>query len=98
GHKDKIFVVRTNPFRTDKLVTVGIKHIKFWQHSGASALPPVPSPCPGRRGAGPLHRPPVQCRFSCPLACSRFSSPCPVRPASSPCPLPPPPPSSPISS
>uniref|UniRef100_H3CLU3 EMAP like 6 n=2 Tax=Tetraodon nigroviridis TaxID=99883 RepID=H3CLU3_TETNG len=34
GHKDKIFVVRTNPFRTDKLVTVGIKHIKFWQHSG----------------------------------------------------------------
>ncbi|XP_068177719.1 echinoderm microtubule-associated protein-like 6 isoform X2 [Antennarius striatus] len=34
GHKDKIFVVKSNPFRTDKLVTVGIKHIKFWQHSG----------------------------------------------------------------
>ncbi|TKS67941.1 Echinoderm microtubule-associated protein-like 6 [Collichthys lucidus] len=34
GHKEKIFVVRSNPFRTDKLLTVGIKHIKFWQHSG----------------------------------------------------------------
>uniref|UniRef100_A0A3B3IJQ9 EMAP like 6 n=1 Tax=Oryzias latipes TaxID=8090 RepID=A0A3B3IJQ9_ORYLA len=34
GHKDKIFVVKSNPFRMDKLVTVGIKHIKFWQHSG----------------------------------------------------------------
>ncbi|XP_075907401.1 echinoderm microtubule-associated protein-like 6 isoform X4 [Nelusetta ayraudi] len=34
GHKDKIFVVKSNPFRMDKLVTVGVKHIKFWQHSG----------------------------------------------------------------
>uniref|UniRef100_A0A4W6DSW6 EMAP like 6 n=1 Tax=Lates calcarifer TaxID=8187 RepID=A0A4W6DSW6_LATCA len=34
GHKDKIFVVKSNPFRMDKLVTVGMKHIKFWQHSG----------------------------------------------------------------
>nr|XP_015828065.2 echinoderm microtubule-associated protein-like 6 isoform X1 [Nothobranchius furzeri] len=34
GHKEKIFVVRCNPFRMDKLVTVGMKHIKFWQHSG----------------------------------------------------------------
>ncbi|XP_028827800.1 echinoderm microtubule-associated protein-like 6 isoform X1 [Denticeps clupeoides] len=34
GHKDKIFVVKGNPFRMDKLVTVGIKHIKFWQHTG----------------------------------------------------------------
>ncbi|KAK1875901.1 Echinoderm microtubule-associated protein-like 6, partial [Dissostichus eleginoides] len=34
GHKEKTFVVRSNPFRMDKLVTVGIKHIKFWQHSG----------------------------------------------------------------
>lgn len=34
GHKDKIFVVKSNPFRVDKVVTVGIKHIKFWQHSG----------------------------------------------------------------
>ncbi|PWA28193.1 hypothetical protein CCH79_00020518, partial [Gambusia affinis] len=35
GHKDKIFVVKSNPFRVDKVVTVGIKHIKFWQHSGS---------------------------------------------------------------
>ncbi|XP_021423987.2 echinoderm microtubule-associated protein-like 6 [Oncorhynchus mykiss] len=34
GHKDKLFVVKCNPFRMDKLVTVGIKHIKFWQHTG----------------------------------------------------------------
>ncbi|XP_074487309.1 echinoderm microtubule-associated protein-like 6 isoform X4 [Sebastes fasciatus] len=34
GHKDKTFVVKSNPFRMDKLVTVGLKHIKFWQHSG----------------------------------------------------------------
>ncbi|XP_036071655.1 echinoderm microtubule-associated protein-like 6 isoform X3 [Oryzias melastigma] len=34
GHKEKIFVVKSNPFRMDKLVTVGVKHIKFWQHSG----------------------------------------------------------------
>ncbi|XP_034043528.1 echinoderm microtubule-associated protein-like 6 [Thalassophryne amazonica] len=34
GHKDKIFVVKSNPFRIDKMVTVGVKHIKFWQHSG----------------------------------------------------------------
>ncbi|XP_048456948.1 echinoderm microtubule-associated protein-like 6 [Rhincodon typus] len=34
GHKDKIFVVKYNPHHVDKLVTVGIKHIKFWQHTG----------------------------------------------------------------
>ncbi|XP_029927079.1 echinoderm microtubule-associated protein-like 6 isoform X2 [Myripristis murdjan] len=34
GHKEKIFVVRCNPMLNDKLVTVGIKHIKFWQHAG----------------------------------------------------------------
>ncbi|XP_072121311.1 echinoderm microtubule-associated protein-like 6 isoform X4 [Mobula birostris] len=34
GHKDKIFVVKCNPQHVDKLVTVGIKHIKFWQHAG----------------------------------------------------------------
>uniref|UniRef100_A0A3P9B4S5 EMAP like 6 n=1 Tax=Maylandia zebra TaxID=106582 RepID=A0A3P9B4S5_9CICH len=34
GHKDKIFVVKCNPMVTDKLVTVGIKHIKFWQLAG----------------------------------------------------------------
>ncbi|KAJ6667049.1 hypothetical protein lerEdw1_019052 [Lerista edwardsae] len=34
GHKDKIFVVKCNPHHSDKLVTVGIKHIKFWQQAG----------------------------------------------------------------
>ncbi|XP_051939881.1 echinoderm microtubule-associated protein-like 6 isoform X6 [Hippocampus zosterae] len=34
GQKDKVFVVKSNPFRMDKLVTVGMKHIKFWQHTG----------------------------------------------------------------
>ncbi|XP_043551898.1 echinoderm microtubule-associated protein-like 6 isoform X1 [Chiloscyllium plagiosum] len=34
GHKDKIFVVKYNPHHVDKLVTVGVKHIKFWQHTG----------------------------------------------------------------
>ncbi|XP_026868113.2 echinoderm microtubule-associated protein-like 6 isoform X4 [Electrophorus electricus] len=34
GHKEKIFVVKGNPFRMDKLLTVGFKHIKFWQHTG----------------------------------------------------------------
>ncbi|XP_053730292.1 echinoderm microtubule-associated protein-like 6 isoform X1 [Synchiropus splendidus] len=34
AHKEKIFVVKCNPMLMDKLVTVGIKHIKFWQHAG----------------------------------------------------------------
>uniref|UniRef100_A0A8D1EVV9 EMAP like 6 n=1 Tax=Sus scrofa TaxID=9823 RepID=A0A8D1EVV9_PIG len=34
GHKEKIFVVKCNPHHVDKLVTVGIKHIKFWQQAG----------------------------------------------------------------
>ncbi|XP_030627440.1 echinoderm microtubule-associated protein-like 6 isoform X1 [Chanos chanos] len=34
GHKDKLFVVKCNPLLMDKLVTVGMKHIKFWQHAG----------------------------------------------------------------
>ncbi|KAJ8387313.1 hypothetical protein AAFF_G00158090 [Aldrovandia affinis] len=33
GHKDKLFVVKCNPMHMDKLVTVGMKHIKFWQHA-----------------------------------------------------------------
>lgn len=37
GHKDKIFVVKCNPMVMDKLVTVGIKHIKFWQLAGKTA-------------------------------------------------------------
>lgn len=42
GHKDKIFVVKSNPFRMDKLVTVGVKHIKFWQHSGTAEIRKLP--------------------------------------------------------
>ncbi|XP_060573407.1 echinoderm microtubule-associated protein-like 6 [Ruditapes philippinarum] len=34
GHKDKIFVVKWNPFDNNKLITVGIKHIKFWTQAG----------------------------------------------------------------
>uniref|UniRef100_A0A8C0UQ86 EMAP like 6 n=1 Tax=Cyanistes caeruleus TaxID=156563 RepID=A0A8C0UQ86_CYACU len=34
GHKDKIFVVKCNPHHVDRLVTVGMKHIKFWQQTG----------------------------------------------------------------
>ncbi|XP_028844275.1 echinoderm microtubule-associated protein-like 6 isoform X1 [Denticeps clupeoides] len=34
GHKDKLFVVKCNPLLMDKLVTVGMKHIKFWQQTG----------------------------------------------------------------
>lgn len=38
-------MVKSNPFRMDKLVTLGMKHIKFWQHSG-SKFPERP----GKRG------------------------------------------------
>ncbi|XP_041352370.1 echinoderm microtubule-associated protein-like 6 isoform X2 [Gigantopelta aegis] len=34
GHKDKIFVAKWNPFDNNKLVTVGVKHIKFWSQAG----------------------------------------------------------------
>lgn len=34
GHKDKIFVIKWNPFEHNKLVTVGVKHIKFWTQTG----------------------------------------------------------------
>ena len=34
GHGDKIFMICWDPFDTDKLVTVGIKHIKFWSQVG----------------------------------------------------------------
>ncbi len=30
GHKDKIFMISWDPFSADKLVTVGVKHLKFW--------------------------------------------------------------------
>ncbi|GFS05106.1 echinoderm microtubule-associated protein-like 6 [Elysia marginata] len=34
GHKDKIFVIKWNPLDHSKLVTVGVKHIKFWNQTG----------------------------------------------------------------
>ncbi|KAL3875087.1 hypothetical protein ACJMK2_038022 [Sinanodonta woodiana] len=34
GHKDKIFVVKWNPLDSNRLVTVGVKHIKFWNQTG----------------------------------------------------------------
>ncbi|CAF0889090.1 unnamed protein product [Brachionus calyciflorus] len=34
GHKDKIFCIKWNPHSVDKLVTVGVKHIKFWNQVG----------------------------------------------------------------
>lgn len=58
-------MVKSNPFRTDKLVTVGMKHIKFWQHSGASACPPVLSSCPVLLPSCPQLL--QKCCSSCPL-------------------------------
>ena len=34
GHKDKIFLLSWNPSSADQLVTVGVKHIKFWKQAG----------------------------------------------------------------
>lgn len=34
GHKDKIFCIKWNPYDSDKLLTIGIKHIKFWSQAG----------------------------------------------------------------
>ncbi|XP_071834835.1 echinoderm microtubule-associated protein-like 6 isoform X3 [Apostichopus japonicus] len=34
GHKDKIFVIKWNPNLSDRLVTVGVKHLKFWTQAG----------------------------------------------------------------
>ncbi|XP_032883277.1 echinoderm microtubule-associated protein-like 5 isoform X3 [Amblyraja radiata] len=34
GSAEKIFVVKLNPYIPDKLVTAGVKHIKFWQRAG----------------------------------------------------------------
>ncbi len=34
GHKDKIFLLCWNPHLPDQMVTVGIKHIKFWTQTG----------------------------------------------------------------
>ncbi|BFZ11617.1 hypothetical protein BsWGS_14656 [Bradybaena similaris] len=34
GHKDKIFIIKWNPVEQSKLVTAGVKHIKFWTQTG----------------------------------------------------------------
>ncbi len=34
GHKDKIFYLAWNPLTSDQMVTVGVKHIKFWTQTG----------------------------------------------------------------
>ncbi|KAM9714304.1 echinoderm microtubule-associated protein-like 5 isoform 3-T3 [Dama dama] len=38
GSKDKIFVVKMNPYVPDKLMTAGIKHIKFWRRAGGGLI------------------------------------------------------------
>ncbi|XP_004681693.1 PREDICTED: echinoderm microtubule-associated protein-like 5 isoform X1 [Condylura cristata] len=38
GSKDKIFVVKMNPYVPDKLITVGIKHMKFWRRAGGGLI------------------------------------------------------------
>lgn len=42
GSKDKIFVVKMNPYVPDKLITAGIKHMKFWRRAGKEVLPFIP--------------------------------------------------------
>jgi len=34
GHTDKIFMLSWNPLAENQLVTVGVKHIKFWTQTG----------------------------------------------------------------
>ena len=34
GHKDKIFMLQWNPASADHMITVGMKHIKFWTQAG----------------------------------------------------------------
>nr|XP_034963441.1 echinoderm microtubule-associated protein-like 5 isoform X5 [Zootoca vivipara] len=38
GSKDKIFVVKINPYMPDKLLTAGMKHIKFWRRAGGGLI------------------------------------------------------------
>ncbi|XP_055292522.1 echinoderm microtubule-associated protein-like 5 isoform X6 [Moschus berezovskii] len=38
GSKDKIFVVKMNPYVPDKLITAGIKHMKFWRRAGGGLI------------------------------------------------------------
>ncbi|XP_036006433.1 echinoderm microtubule-associated protein-like 5 isoform X1 [Fundulus heteroclitus] len=43
GSKDKIFVVKINPYLPDKLITAGVKHMKFWHKAGGGLI--------GRKGS-----------------------------------------------
>ncbi|KAF7251683.1 Echinoderm microtubule-associated protein-like 5, partial [Varanus komodoensis] len=38
GSKEKIFVVKINPYMPEKLITAGIKHIKFWRRAGGGLI------------------------------------------------------------
>ncbi|CAL8272598.1 unnamed protein product [Merluccius merluccius] len=38
GSKDKIFVVKMNPYMPDKLITAGVKHMKFWHKAGGGLI------------------------------------------------------------
>ncbi|KAE8289853.1 Echinoderm microtubule-associated protein-like 5 [Larimichthys crocea] len=38
GSKDKIFVVKINPYLPDKLITAGVKHMKFWHKAGGGLI------------------------------------------------------------
>ncbi|KAG8013418.1 Echinoderm microtubule-associated protein-like 5, partial [Nibea albiflora] len=38
GSKDKIFVVKVNPYLPDKLITAGVKHMKFWHKAGGGLI------------------------------------------------------------
>ena len=36
GNKEKIFSIKWSPHGNDRLVTVGVKHIKFWNQVGTA--------------------------------------------------------------
>ncbi|XP_063080185.1 echinoderm microtubule-associated protein-like 5 [Engraulis encrasicolus] len=38
GSKEKIFGVKMNPYVPDKLVTAGVKHMKFWTRAGGGLI------------------------------------------------------------
>uniref|UniRef100_A0A4W4ENS0 HELP domain-containing protein n=1 Tax=Electrophorus electricus TaxID=8005 RepID=A0A4W4ENS0_ELEEL len=38
GSKDRVFIVKINPHMPDKLITAGVKHIKFWQKAGGGLI------------------------------------------------------------
>ncbi|XP_016405479.1 echinoderm microtubule-associated protein-like 5, partial [Sinocyclocheilus rhinocerous] len=38
GSKDKIFVIKINPYMPDKLITAGVKQMKFWHRAGGGLI------------------------------------------------------------